>query len=389
VPTPKKSKPPSGQHDEVLRRIAAIARELEHASLPRKAEPFEARLERLQDAVGDIAKSWSGSVLGRHSLIYLDELRPAGPGEAFDSEWGLEGGAFVNRTRGAWKEYTFDQVRNAVHERAEVTEAQLDKMMESANEAHNLFLRHKATLDGVFRALLGTDQDEHVAAFQKELAAFKPGPNPKDFAEAMLPRGGASRDSAAVFAGRKVPPHLHVLANVQYVHGKFLTCANFATRVGAALEYLRTKYALAGTTTLKGAAAIFIGHGRSNEYLKLARFIDNRLGLKAIYYESEAAAGQTTQERIDELKSTAGFAFLVFTCEDRQEGGAVRTRQNVVQEYGTMEAHLGREKAIILREDGCEIPSNDTNVTYIPFPGGHLDYAFEQVREVLEKAGLI
>ena len=390
MPKPRAKPRIRHKHDDVLRRIAAVARELRQAALPRKTEPFSSQLDRLDDAVDDVAKAWSGSPLGRHANIYLEDLRAAQPGENFDGEWGVDFDRLVSQTRGPWQEYDTDTVREEVYRRARMTRADFDAILDAANEVQNRFVTLRATLEALLRALLTQEQDDHLASVVKDVAKATPGPTQDQFAGQITPPSPRiCRDSAAVAAGRRVPPHLQVRANSLAAQSRFMSCANLALVAESALDYLRTKYQLAGTTSLKSAKNVFIGHGRSNEYLKLVNFIDKRLHLSPVYYEDPEPAGSTTQERVDEMMEKVDFALLVFTSEDRQADGTVRARQNVVQEYGRMEQRLGRKKAIILLENGCQKPSNDTNVGHIPFPTGMLEATWEPIREVLERGGLL
>jgi predicted nucleotide-binding protein len=85
----------------------------------------------------------------------------------------------------------------------------------------------------------------------------------------------------------------------------------------------------------------------------------------------------------------AGFAFLIMTAEDDAPSGKKVARQNVVHEVGLFQGRLGFRKAIVLLEEGCEGFSNIHGLGYIPFPKGDLRPAYEDVRRVLEREGLL
>ncbi|HSY74599.1 MAG TPA: hypothetical protein VK810_03945, partial [Dongiaceae bacterium] len=57
--------------------------------------------------------------------------------------------------------------------------------------------------------------------------------------------------------------------------------------------------------------AVFIGHGRSREWLVLQTFLKDRLHLQCVEFNTESAAGFATTERLSELLNQAVFAFLV------------------------------------------------------------------------------
>ena len=82
------------------------------------------------------------------------------------------------------------------------------------------------------------------------------------------------------------------------------------------------------------------------------------------------------------------MAFLIMTGEDEHTDGTLHARRNVIHEIGLFQAQLGYERAIILLEDGCEIFSNIQEITYIPFPKGNIEAAFEKIRDVLKRESI-
>ena len=85
----------------------------------------------------------------------------------------------------------------------------------------------------------------------------------------------------------------------------------------------------------------------------------------------------------------AAFAFLVLTAEDEIAEGELQPRMNVVHEAGLFQGRLGFTKAIILVEEGCKEFSNVEGLGQIRFPKGRISAAFESVRGVLEREGLL
>jgi predicted nucleotide-binding protein len=135
---------------------------------------------------------------------------------------------------------------------------------------------------------------------------------------------------------------------------------------------------------------VFIGHGgHSSEWLKLEKFLKDRLHLSPVEFNSTSVAGRATSERLMEMLDQADFAFLILTGEDEKSNGKLIPRLNVVHEAGLFQGKLGFENAIILLEEGCEKFSNVHGLTDVPFPKGKIEFAFEQVRGVLEREELI
>ena len=129
--------------------------------------------------------------------------------------------------------------------------------------------------------------------------------------------------------------------------------------------------------------SIFIGHGGSKEWLELEKYLTRELHLNCEEFNTESAAGYTTQQRLETMLDRATFAFLVLTAEDKHADGSLHARENVIHEAGLFQGKLGRPNAILLIETGCATPSNISGLTHIPFPNGHIRATFHEVRRVL------
>lgn len=89
------------------------------------------------------------------------------------------------------------------------------------------------------------------------------------------------------------------------------------------------------------------------------------------------------------MLDAAAVALLVMTAEDEQASGKMQAPMNVVHEAGLFQGRLGFTKAIVLLEEGCEEFSNIQGLGQVHFPKGNIKAAFEEVRELLEREGLI
>jgi predicted nucleotide-binding protein len=130
-----------------------------------------------------------------------------------------------------------------------------------------------------------------------------------------------------------------------------------------------------GGTTLTDAMKdhlVFIGHGRSLLWRELKDFLQDRLKLPCVEFNSESPAGIATKERLSEMLDRATIAFLLLTGE-----------------AGLFQGRLGFTKAIILLEDGCVEFSNIHGLGQIRFPKGNIQPAFEEIRRVLEREKVV
>ena len=134
---------------------------------------------------------------------------------------------------------------------------------------------------------------------------------------------------------------------------------------------------------------VFIGHGRSAVWREVKDFIADRLKLPWDEFNREAVAGLTTFERLSSMLDDACFAFLVLTAEDEHADATLHARENVVHEVGLFQGRLGPRKAIVLLESGCQEFSNIHGLSQLRFPSGHVSAAFEEMRRVLEREGIL
>lgn len=134
---------------------------------------------------------------------------------------------------------------------------------------------------------------------------------------------------------------------------------------------------------------IFIGHGRNLIWHKLKDFIQNRLKLTADEFNEESVAGKNQQDRLSRMLDDACFAFLIMTGEDQHNDGTFHARENVIHEIGLFQGRLGFDKAIVLREVSCKEFSNIAGLNQIHVPHGNIEAKFEDIRKVLERAGVL
>ncbi len=124
------------------------------------------------------------------------------------------------------------------------------------------------------------------------------------------------------------------------------------------------------------------------EYLKLGVWLTDR-GLEWEVFDRKPTAGLSTKERLLEMLDKAQLALLLMTPEDEDSEGKLNARANVIHEVGLFQGRLGWTKAIVLLEEGCEEFSNIEGVGQIRYPKGNLKAAFDEIRQVLEREGVL
>lgn len=105
---------------------------------------------------------------------------------------------------------------------------------------------------------------------------------------------------------------------------------------------------------------IFITHGHNDvAKLKIKDYLATQLSHKPVILgEQPGRQGLTIIEALEQFSKGCEFALILLTGEDMTKDGGLRARQNVVHEAGYFQGCLGREKVVLIVQEGIEIPSN-------------------------------
>jgi predicted nucleotide-binding protein len=116
---------------------------------------------------------------------------------------------------------------------------------------------------------------------------------------------------------------------------------------------------------------VFIVHGRNGERKEtVARFVRNLIGVEPIILHEQVSGGSTIIEKLEKYAATAGFAVVLATGDDMGREATAgndqpRARQNVIFEMGYFFALLGRDRVVMLYDEGVETPSDLDGLVYI------------------------
>jgi len=342
--------------------------------------------ERLRETANNIAKSFSGSWLGYHSRVYYADFQSPPPGANFSSDWGVRELEFVDGgTRGEWREHKFEDVCNTIYSLAKVkdlkaTEKLSDQVSEEFEHSKSEFLSILSITDP-------SAKDAFLESLKREVEKTKPG-SANDCIEVFRPTKFYTHDSEAAQQGFRVPPHISVLAKLFALKQPAECCEKLAKISRRAASHLETRERQKQRSQRVGTN-VFIGHGGSPLWKELKDFVKDRLQLPWDEFNRVPVAGITNIERLSQMLDEAAIAFLVMTAEDEQKDGKIQARMNVIHEAGLFQGRLGFSKAIIVLEEGCEEFTNIQGLGQIRFPKGKIKAAFEEVRQVLEREGLI
>lgn len=345
-------------------------------------------IDMVRDRAEYVGRAHCGSWVGYHANVYHDDLTPPPAGAVFSVEWGLMNPAYHQGSAGDWRQYSFDEVRAGVltdvsEEAWETSKTQVEAAREKFEDARrdikSLLLASGHSSDVLIQEILEALEEVGLLSRQDILSGLNPGMPPM------------SRDSVAMSAGVKIPPHAHMFARAAELSTILRSAEQTARNARSAARHIRRlkASALGSSSSTEGGTRVFIAHGRSPLWRELKDFVESRLGLPWDEFNRQPAAGLPNTTRLSQMLESAQIALLVMTAEDTNSDGESRARMNVIHEVGLFQGRLGFTKAIVLMEEGCAEFSNIQGLGQIRFPAGNISAAFEEVRQVLEREGVI
>lgn len=339
----------------------------------------------LANAANDIEGSWSGSWFGYHSRVYYKGFQYPPPGEDFSQEWGLKGTLYMG-SRGDWIECKFDDVIQLINDKA--GNPDLAKIFSDGEKATEIFEEVKSQVLSIVYSNYGTENDKFFKGLVEKIEKTK-NYTENDFISVRKPKGRMmSRDMIAVEKGLVTPPHIAVLAKAEAAKQPFQTCTELKKNILKLASHIENLEKI-NVIEERIGTNIFIGHGRSPFWRELKDFVSGRMKLPCDEFNSVSAAGVTNTTRLSQMLDQASIAFLIMTAEDEQADGNHHARMNVIHEVGLFQGRLGFERAIVLLEEGCQEFGNIQGLGQIRFPKGNISAIFEDVRQVLEREGIV
>ncbi len=370
-------------HDE----IAELVKRLEAAAPSSENDAaFDEPVARLKQSAEAVARSASGSWLGYHANVYYAGLTRPPPGAHFSSEWGLKELFGDLGSRGDWQEFSQDCVQAYIVEQAGSPDLSIARSISKNASLMFEVIKDEALI--LFEHELLNSPDAFLGRLKKDLQRLCVATK-GSIIQSVMPRGEImTRDMTAMGQGFQTPPHMDVLADVIALQHNIQLPSKGAEILRKAGSYLERKHRRVRKSHLVGTN-VFIGHGRSPLWRELKDFIDGRLALPWDEFNRVPVAGVTNIARLSEMLDAAAIAFLVMTGEDEMADGALQARMNVIHEAGLFQGRLGFSKAIVVLEEGCTEFSNIQGLGQIRFQKGRISAAFEEIRQVLEREGLL
>lgn len=372
--------------EENIKELLEIAEICNNAAEEFSKQGFNKELAALEDAIRKVERASANSWLGYQANVYYVGFNSPQPGDHFSKEYGFQGD-FIHPVSENWREYSPEFVRGYIFEQSGVDEN--SKLVDVASESKKIFQVHRDKLVTLLTVLLEETRSETIEGYRDEAKKLESHYDQNKLMKVFQPKGQfISRDAIAMSQGFIAPPHVSVKCWLYSLRSYFLQLEELAKTAERAATYLRQKYRKIVPEKIIGGK-VFIGHGRSLLWRDLSHFLSERLNQEWDEFNRESTAGISIKERLETMLDQASFAFLIMTAEDEHSDNTLHARENVIHEVGLFQGRLTFKRAIILLEEGCQEFSNIHGVGQIRFPKGNIRAAFEDIRLVLEREGLI
>jgi predicted nucleotide-binding protein len=370
-----------------IEELFEISQTLKNAAAAGVAADIVAPLQAIKKSATEVGRSFSGSWLGYHSRVYYANFEPPPPGANFSQEWGLKDLSYSDMgSRGEWRQFDPVDVKSRIRKMS--GSADLAAANAASRKAAEIFASAKLEILSIFENALDAVADAFLQRLRDDIEKLDV-LSGSEIAQVWAPKGQImTRDTLAAGQRSQVPPHIQDLADVASITQSFEVCKVGAEICAKAASHLERKNRQQKATDRVGTN-VFIGHGRSRVWHELKDFVQDRLGLPWDEFNRVPVAGVTNIARLSQMLDASAIALLVMTAEDEMLDGAIHARMNVVHEAGLFQGRLGFAKAIVLIEDGCSEFTNIQGLGQIRFPTNNISAAFEEVRRVLEREGLI
>lgn len=361
--------------DELITLASRMEAFAKRGQLPEIQQP----LAKLQAAAEKVGEAWSGSLLGYQAYVYYANLKPPPPGAHFSREWGLMD-TFSGGTVGDWVELDPQELIAFIKETAGNPDLTAASLLLSEVTAE-----FETSRMDVLSIVSRRKREDQLLQQQWDRLSKLKIESRAGLLQVWTPTGKfISRDMTAMGQGFWTPPHLSVLVEAIEVKSALQRASELASIARQVARHVARHQ-----RSMTKGNRVFVGHGKSNVWLELRNFLEDRLGLEVDEFNRVQVAGISNKERLIEMLDSAAMAFIVMTGEDEQPDGSFQPRMNAVHEVGLFQGRLGFTRAIILLEEECSEFTNIEGLGQIRFPKRNIGATFENVRQVLEREGIL
>ncbi|KXU91078.1 hypothetical protein CI15_00320 [Paraburkholderia monticola] len=134
----------------------------------------------------------------------------------------------------------------------------------------------------------------------------------------------------------------------------------------------------------KSPRRVFISHGRAKDWYEVQAHIERDLKIETMELAQEVSGSLTIVEKLETRSDDCDSAVIVMSGDDTDEEGKPKVRENVMHEIGFFHGKFGRQRVILLHEEGVSIPTNLAGIVYARYPNGTVQATFHVIDRELK-----
>jgi uncharacterized protein (TIGR02391 family) len=198
--------------DELAQIAVRLSAQAEKGLDPEVTGPIQS----LREAINKIAKSFSGSWLGYHACVYYDGFKSPPPGAHFSKEWGLRQFNGDMGTKGIWREYDPEEVKNNIYTLA--GNPNIELIREILKESEPAFKNARSEIISIVSSDLYNNNDDYLYSLLEEVKNIEYLDKGKILRKMVGTGKFTTQDTRAAEQGIRYPPHKVVDAETIELH---------------------------------------------------------------------------------------------------------------------------------------------------------------------------
>ncbi len=371
------------EQDEKDRRQTAEhqAAEVKHEidEVLQRSQPMQNVMAKLEEEACRIGEAWCGSSLGEHADVYYADLQRVPDDALWDSEFGMHDGYGMNKRRGRWEKRTAVEIKELIYRHGNTAETEVSRYADSLLEAFDSAEgKLQVCLEEAQREMQEATRIRLIENIEKQRGSLTTADHEASkMAHGYMPAG--SRDARNALIGMKVAGHFQILGGIRAAQILYYSVQKLR-EYAETLEKAARRYKTKREGAAMAGSKVFIGHGHSDTWRAVKDYVTEELGMEIEEFEQEGVAGLQIKDRLEKMFQNAKWAILVVTADEADNGNP---RGNVIHELGYAQGRLGWEQAIVLLENGCNIPSNLSGTIFLPFDRNKVKQVFADLKKRL------
>lgn len=173
----------------------------------------------------------------------------------------------------------------------------------------------------------------------------------------------------------------------------FLKVFNIISKIYRTLNDIQSYQIIENNSGVIQKKSVFIIHGHDQlNLLKLKNMVQDDFGLNPVVMQYAPGLNRYLLQKFEQEAEKCSFSIALFTKDDlvtnKNKESYYQARPNVIFEFGWLLSSLGKEKLLIVLENGVKLHSDYDGISRVQF-SDDISYAFKLIQQELKGLGVI